>query len=130
MPHISWLVDGPRNVVDDAGAPAVANAQSSVRRAQHLPHPVSRGRPAACFPQEARHPNAAAIRGVDKQASLRQVVRGTAVQPLAVDYRYEFIVVQLATGTIIYESHEVARYGRTDVVSEKTAKVTTLPYWV
>ena len=48
-----------------------------------------------------------AIRGVDKQASLRQVVRGTAVQPLAVDYRHQFIVVQLATGTsTTYESHE------------------------
>ena len=31
------------------------------------------------------------------------------MQPLAVDYRHEFIVVQLATGTITYESHEVAR---------------------
>ena len=28
---------------------------------------------------------------------------------LSVDYRHEFIVVQLATGTITYESHEVAR---------------------
>ena len=44
-----------------------------------------------------------------RPACVRSSLRGTAVQPLAVDYRHEFIVVQLATGTITYESHEVAR---------------------